>query len=272
MAKRVDPLKAKQAKQKKIAIVLGVVLVAVVAFQGPKTLKMLQGPQPVAAPATTTPTASTPAPAATGPTGGTPAAPTGTPPVAQPAVLADSDLPPAAGDGQLESFELFRSKDPFAQQVDENAAGSTGNSAGGSGSDEPRELHPIAVDAPPTQGAVTGGAPDAPNAPSAPSAPAAPEKPGVELASETSISVNGKAEAVEVRATFPLDEPTFQLVSIARDGKSVRIAVAGGSYADGSPTIELELRKPLTLQNTADGSRYVLELKTVEGFAPPKGK
>jgi len=56
MARRIDPLKAKQARQKKIAIGLGVVFVAVLAFQGPKTLKMLKGPQQTAAPQATTPT------------------------------------------------------------------------------------------------------------------------------------------------------------------------------------------------------------------------
>ena len=45
-AKRVDPLKAKAAKQKKIAIGGFVVLARVLAIQGPKTLKMLKGPRP----------------------------------------------------------------------------------------------------------------------------------------------------------------------------------------------------------------------------------
>ena len=45
MAKRVDPLMAKKAKQKKLAIVLSVLLVGVVAFQGPKMLKMMKGPR-----------------------------------------------------------------------------------------------------------------------------------------------------------------------------------------------------------------------------------
>ena len=42
MAKRLD-LKAKQKRQKVVAAVLGVVLVGVLAFQVPRTLKMLHG-------------------------------------------------------------------------------------------------------------------------------------------------------------------------------------------------------------------------------------
>lgn len=269
MAKRVDPLKAKEAKQKKLAIVLGVLLIAVGAFQGPKTLKMLKGEQAVAPTTTTTPQpAATPA---TTPATGAPATPTGTPDPAagQPAVLADTDLPPLVDDGQLASFELFRSKDPFAQQVGEDDAAqpseepSSGGGETGGGSTNPGE---IVVEAPePPRGVVPGGAPAAPTAPSAPEAPAP------EAASTTSISVNGKAEDVELDATFPALEPTFVLVSLARNGKSVQIAIAGGSYADGSDTIKLELGKPLTLQNMADGTRYVLVLKTVKGFVPPKG-
>ena len=131
MAKRIDPLKAKQAKQKKMAIGLGVVLVAVGAFQGPKTLKMLKGPQPVTSPTQSTPAAAaaaTPTAAAT-PATATPGLPA---PGAAPqvAVLADSDLPPAATQNQLLSFEQFQTKDPFAQQVD--VAGASGDAASGS--------------------------------------------------------------------------------------------------------------------------------------------
>ena len=61
MAKRVDPLKAKKAKQKKVAIGLCVLLAAVVAFQGPKMLKMMKGPQPAAVAAPATPVATPPA-------------------------------------------------------------------------------------------------------------------------------------------------------------------------------------------------------------------
>ena len=40
----------------------------------------------------------------------------------------------------------------------------------------------------------------------------------------------GTVETVATKAEFPAEEPVFQLASLSRDGKSVRIAVAGGSY------------------------------------------
>jgi hypothetical protein len=62
------------------------------------------------------------------------------------------------------------------------------------------------------------------------------------------------------------------LVKVARNGKSVEIGIAGGEYADGGETITLALGKKLTLQNTADGSRYELQLLTIQGQPVPKKK
>ena len=49
MAKKVDPIKAKQAKQKKIIIGGSVVLLLLLALQGPKVLKAVRGAAPAAA-------------------------------------------------------------------------------------------------------------------------------------------------------------------------------------------------------------------------------
>ena len=103
------------------------------------------------------------------------------------------------------------------------------------------------------------------------SPPAAPT-PDAAVAGATSISVNGLAENVETGVSFPKDEPTFVLAKVAKNGKSVEIGIAGGEYANGGKTITLALGKKLTLQNTADGTRYELELLTVQGFAAPTSK
>ncbi len=273
MAKRVDPLKAKQAKQKKMAIGLCVLLVAVLAFQGPKTLKMLKGPPaaaPMAAPAAAAAAAGAPV---TPSIDGVPPAAAGSTPAAagaQPAVLVDSDVPAAAGDGQLRSFELFQAKDPFAPQNVAPAA----PSAAATPAQQPAETTDAKSSAggtviepsPGTAGiAGTAGA-----APAATPGTATTAAPTAASASATSISVNGLAENVAIDASFPAATPAFVLASAAKDGKSVQIGVAGGTYADGSQTIKLTLGKPLTLRNTADGSQYVLRLNAVAGFVPAK--
>ena len=89
-------------------------------------------------------------------------------------------------------------------------------------------------------------------------------------AAETTISINGATESVAALAEFPAADPVFVLESLAADGKSALISVAGGSYTNGKQTVKLQIGKRLTLQNTSDGSRYDLELLTVAGFVPPK--
>ena len=92
------------------------------------------------------------------------------------------------------------------------------------------------------------------------------------LATETSVAVNGNAEIVKLDVPFPASTPTFVLVSVAADGKSVEIGIDGGEYANGGETLKLLLGKKLTLQNTADGSRFELELLSIQGFPLPKQK
>lgn len=292
MAKRIDPLKAKQAKQKKMAIGLTALLVLVLAYQGPKTLKMLKGPSAVATSAEgSDPTAvpegvdaptGTPAPTTTTPV----AAPT-TPAGSQPAVLVNSDIPVTAGEGQLLSFERFSSKDPFQQQVDVNAteaspAGSVdGNEPTAPDADSEPGSEPVSpgtdpsipgsAENPPLSFGGTGGGSGSSGSGSAGSQ-SVPTTPGSAPATATTISVNGIVYTVTAGTPFPADQPTFELVSLARDGKSVQIGVAGGNFAGGEATVKLTIGKPLTLQNTADGSRYKLVLLTVEGAFAPASK
>jgi len=112
MAKRsaADLAKAKEAKQKKLLLVLLPFFLLLVVWQGPKMYKSLfaQPPPPEAAPATTAPTATTPA---------APAAP-GTPaPAAAAGGLADSEPLPSAAQDQLLSFSRFSSRNPFIPPV-----------------------------------------------------------------------------------------------------------------------------------------------------------
>jgi hypothetical protein len=101
-----DLAKAKEAKQKKLLLVLLPFFLILVAWQGPKMYKSLfsQAPPPEATPAATTPTATTPAtPAAPGTAATAPA--TGS--------LADSEPLPSAARDQLLSLSRFTSRNPF---------------------------------------------------------------------------------------------------------------------------------------------------------------
>jgi hypothetical protein len=231
MAKRFDP-KAKARKQKIVAAVLGVLLLGVMAYQAPTILGLFGGGSSEVAsePASPAPPAPT-APAPGGPAAAAPAA------AAESAQLVDTDLAPAPTQGQLVTFDRFESKDPFAQQAEEDEDGAAGEPA-------PPKDSRLAEDP---------GVADA--------QPAPPPPPPAKVERAT-ISVNGVSSQVAVGGDFPKDDPIFKLVSLTRT--SAKVAIVDGTYATGSETITLKRGgKPVTLMNTADGTTFVLRLVSV---------
>jgi hypothetical protein len=114
--------KQKDAKQKKLLIVLVPVFLALIVWQGPKMLKVFSGPEAAATPAPVTTTAPT------DPTA--PPPPTGTTETPAAAELSDTDVPPAAGTDRLVSFSRFESRDPFGQPGGGAAGSQTGTDTG----------------------------------------------------------------------------------------------------------------------------------------------
>lgn len=139
----------------------------------------------------------------------------------------------------LISFSRFASKDPFVQQVKDEQGG-----AGADGSTPAQADDPAGEAAEGLEGGTE-----------------APGSPGAKTSAE--IEVNGTVETASVGTPFPAATPMFLLVSVS--AKSVAIKVAdGGSFASGAPTLKLTLGKPVTLVNTADGTRFVLLLKAAK--------
>jgi hypothetical protein len=243
VAKKIDP-KAKAKRQKIIAGIGGVILLGLLAFQVPRTLKMLNPPSDASA---STPSASS-APSTT--------------PLAAPSLsggnatgdssaggdgLVDSDAVPAPQSGQLLAFGLFRTKDPFVQQLDLSGTTGAAGPTGAAGATGPTGRIVSKPTKPPTSAARAGTAPPASATPTA--------------VTTAEISVNGVAQTVQVGGVFPSSDPFFKLVGLTP--KSAKISIAGGSLANGAPTVTLTKAKPLTLQNTSDGTRYVLRLLSV---------
>ena len=249
MAKTFDP-KAKAKRQKIMAAVGGVLLLALLAIQVPRTMKMMNAQNATEEP-TPTATATTPTTGSTSslapPTlsGGAPA--TATAATAESGDgLFDPDAPSTPASGQLIAFGRFQSKDPFAQQVSATAApgaGSEGSSPPSSGAAPSVQTSP-----PPPPSLFLPITPTPTRTASPP-----PAKP-----TSARIAVNGVVQTVQVGRTFPESEPLFRLVSLTR--KAARIAISDGSYENGAPTVALGLGKTLTLMNTADGARYQLRL------------
>lgn len=244
MAKAAFDPKAKARRQKKIAIVGSIFLVALLAFQVPRTMKMLNPKSPVPAtspmpgPTTTTDATAAPAAAAAEPVAAT------VPAATADALVVNSDLSPTAQQGQLTAFTAsFSSKDPFRQQLQS----STTTAAEAA----PPEAKPKQK---PAGGVIaTGTAPTG----------------FTQLRLSATISVNGVASAVGVETDFPSDSPLFHLVALT--ARTAQISIAGGSLSSGAPTVMLRLGKPLTLMNTADGTRYrlILVSTSTQAVAPP---
>ena len=239
MAKKFDP-QAKAKRQKIIAAVLGVVLLGVLAFQAPRTLKMLHQSSASASPAATTP-------AATGTTGASGALATAAAGSSSGDGLTDPGVLPAPQSGQLLAFSRFRSKDPFTQQINIQCASdsSSGGGCGSSGTTLP----------------AGGGKPAKPSAKKTSTPPSTGVNPTAVKPTSAEISVNGTTESVAVGAQFPASNPTFVLVSLTKT--SAKIGIAGGSLEGNKQTVTLKKGVPLTLMNTADGTRYVLRLVSV---------
>jgi len=261
MAKKsVDPLKAKQRKQKILAAVLGVLFLGLLAFQLPRVLKRLHPAPPPAAASTTTTAAPPPGtPTLAAPTLGG-AAPSSTAPATGSSGSLASSTVPQVQDNQLTSFSRFASKDPFAQQLSDSStssSGGSGSSPSGSGS-SPSGSGSTPTGSTRSNGGSSGGSGQAPH-------------PGSAV-----ISVNGTLYTVPTGTDFPQASPSdssivplFHLVSLT--AHSAKISIVGGSYSSGATTVRLTQNKPVTLMNTADGTRYVLILKPL-GTGVPTAK
>jgi hypothetical protein len=232
-----DAFKAKEKKQRIIAGVGGLVLVALLVIQVPKVMKQLNkgkgGPAvsaAVAAPSVGTPTPSLVAPNLRGAEQGT------TSPGATGGQLVVSSTGAVATQGQLASFSRFASKDPFSQQVSSGAAPT------GSGSAKPTS---------------SGGSAGSPGSVS--TGTASSTRSAVISVNGTLMSVTAGDDFPQPTATDPTANPFFHLVSVT--ATTAKISIAGGSYANGAATVTLRVGKAVTLMNTADGSRYRLILK-----------
>jgi hypothetical protein len=233
--KRQDAFKAKEKKQKIILAVGGVLLVGLMAFQVPRVMKQMHrgSASASAVPATvSTPTSTSPTPSLAAPTTQTGSSSTGSGSAS--VISAEAN----ATQGQLASFSRFESKDPFHQQVAESAtAATTAEAAPGSGSGS----------APATTGSGSGSTGSGASGGTQPA-------PGGAV-----ISINGTPMTVSVGSDFPAASPLFHLLSATPT--TAKIAIAGGSYSSGAASVTLHVNKPVTLMNTADGTRYRLILE-----------
>jgi hypothetical protein len=227
-----DKARAKAQKQKRLAIILCAVLGLVLVYEVPHTLKLMKhSPAPVAAAATTTQATTIP--------GATPSTPGQQVPAPSQTTNIVASVQATPDPGQLTEFTKFASKDPFNAEVQPRS----GDAGGGT-----------------PAGPTPSGTGPSPGPGSTPKAPPSPPP------TTAVISLNGELMPVNTGAAFPVSGATyervgslFQLVSLT--ARSAKVSIVGGSYADGSNVLTLDVGKAVTLQNTADGTKYTLILE-----------
>jgi hypothetical protein len=247
--KRVDAAKQREKRTKIAAIVGTVLMVLVAAYEVPSMLKVMNKKPPAG-------TTYDPGPRLT--SGGLPnvAGGAGTAAAATPSgQLVDTDAPPASAAGQLVSFSVFETKNPFTPQVtnEQSTPGSSGTTS----------TTPTAADKPGADVPATGKTATTPTVPGASAVPSTQGPPTTTTTTPApqpvvSISVNGVVSRVASQGTFPSGAPVFRLASWTKG--SAQIAIVGGSYATGTGTLTLRVGQELTLENQTDGKRYKLKL------------
>jgi hypothetical protein len=176
-------LKAKEAKQKKLLLVLVPIFLGLAVWQGPKMYGTFFGGStpPEATPVTTAPTVTTPAPGTA-------------PPAAPPGVLADTDVPPGENPTKLISFSLFTGRDPFVSPYPPEPATPTAPTS-------PTAPAPSTTGG--TSGGTSGGDQDE------------------ELTAL--LEINGVSETVSVGEEFPASDPTFTLAGLTLEGATIGV-------------------------------------------------
>jgi hypothetical protein len=250
--KRVDPVKQREKRVKIAAIVGTVLMVLVGAYEIPSMLAVMNKKPPGN-------TRYDPGPSIT--PGGLPNVAAGAPGATAAATssgqFVDTDVPPASGAGQLVSFSVFETKNPFTPQV------STAQAPSGTGAattTTPTSANKAGADVPPTTTPTTTPAtpPGASAVPSTQPAGGTTTTTAAPPAPTVSLSVNGVVSHVASGGTFPSGAPVFRLSSWTKD--SAQIAIVGGSYASGTGTLTLHVGEKVTLENQTDGKRYTVEL------------
>jgi hypothetical protein len=259
-SKRAAELKKREKRSKILLAVLGVMFLAVGAYEVPSIMKMMNkkpppgttyDPGPSAGPGTSV---SLPNVSGSSTASG----------IGANGQLVNSDVPPGPVDGgQLVSFSMFQAKNPFVPQVSDTP---TTSSSPPASTDAGTTTTPTATTptttAPtvtaPTTTAPTGGIVPPTSTTTMTTVPTTTTTTPAASSPTVAISVNSTVSKVATGGTFPSSAPVFRLAGWSKG--TAQIAIVGGSYATGDPTLTLKQGVAVTLENTTDGKRYRLVL------------
>src|ERR1700712_2385239 len=228
--KRIEEAKKRDKRSKKALIVLGVLMIAVAAYEIPSMLKVMNKKPPPGSTYDPGPSSVVPGSlpnVATGASTSTThvaAAPTGQ--------LVDTDVPPSSGEGQLVTFTVFQTKNPFVPQVKSAPTPPDGSGPTGATGTSTNPTTTTTTPTSTTPGGVvpgSGGTSTTPTGTTPTSTTPTSTTPVVPASPTITVTVNGVTSHVSVDGTFPTSAPVFRLISY-KSG-SAQIGIVGGSYA-----------------------------------------
>jgi hypothetical protein len=217
--------KAKEAKQKKLLVILLIPFLGLAVWQGPKMYNQLfssSAPPPTPVETPTNPTAAPP--------------PTASPDAeeGEAAGAFPGDELPASGVAKLISFSRFTGRSPFPLHSERvgtpDGSGGTGGTGGSGGS-----------------GGSGGGGGSVGD--------------DDENLSSATFEVNGATEIVSRGEEFPSVDPVFTLVAITEQG--VTIGVVQGMFENGESTMDIALGERVVLVAAPQTTQYTVELLDV---------
>jgi hypothetical protein len=255
--KKVDLVKQREKRSKIAAVVCLILLIAVGAYEIPSMLAVMNKKPP---PGTTYDPGPSIRP------GGLPNVAAGSGSASSSTnssgQLVNSDAPPPTEAGQLVSFSVFETKNPFTPQVSSAQAPPDTGPAPTTAEKQGADTTATTTTPAPTPAAPTSTAPSSVVPPTSmtqvTTTPTSTTTTTTPVQPTVAISVNGVVSHVGTDGTFPTRAPVFRLVSWTKS--SAQIGIVGGSYASGAGTLTLQVGSPVTLENQTDGKQYRIEL------------
>lgn len=258
--------KQRDARSKKLLLLLVPVLIGLVVFQGPRLMKqfdkakettedvqgqVVQGfeelaPNGVPAEAALPEAAADPAIAALAAAQGIP----------------DTDVPLEPSESDLVSFTRFDARDPFVQLVDdatEEDATSDGTESGTDSSTD-SETDATSTDSTSSDSGSYDSGSDAYDSGYDDTTGTDSSDAG-ETADQVTITINGDVIVVRVGDVFPVADPAFRIVAI--EGNVVKVGLASGSFSNGVDTLDLEVGESVTLISQPDGARFTIKITSL---------
>lgn len=249
--------KQKSARSKKALLLLLPVLIALVAFQGPRLMKRLGDAKEATEEKQGEVVQGFEELAPNGPPNTAPAAVPADPAAALAAAegIADTDTPAQGAESDLVSFTRFEARDPFVQLVDDAEGDESSETS------SPNEETSTSSSTSSTSSTATASSSSSGSSEPTTATGGDTSSDTGDVATQVTLTVNGDVIVVAVGDAFPAADPAFKIVAI--ETTVVKVGLASGSFSNGVQTLDLEVGESVTLISQPDGARFTIKVTSI---------